>query len=67
MKHLETLLARLAASDLCAYHPGGPAATEPTALAALALFAHHRDEAARPLVGRLLDPGKVGRYGVNDK
>ncbi len=64
MDYLETILARLSASDLCGYQPHAPAATEPTALAAVALVAHGRETAARPMVDRLVemqnDDGSVG-------
>jgi hypothetical protein len=38
----------------CGYHAGAMSAAEPTALAALALLAHGREEAAKPLLGDLL-------------
>lgn len=66
MDYLDTILARLSASDICGYQPQAPAATEPTALTALALFAHGRDAAARKLVDRLLEmQGPDGSLGVN--
>lgn len=55
MDYLETVLARLAAVHRCGYHPSEPAAAEPTALAALALLAHQRESAARPLVDALVN------------
>ena len=42
----DELLDRLAAQIPCGYHPTGPASSEPTALAALALSAAHRPAAA---------------------
>lgn len=64
MSYLEVVLDRLAASDICGYQAGAPAATEPTAVAALALFAHGRVEPAKKLVDRLLeiqkDDGSLG-------
>jgi hypothetical protein len=54
MDYLESVLARLTAATVCGYHRDRPAAAEPTALAALALVAHRRADAARPLVERLL-------------
>jgi hypothetical protein len=46
MSWLDNLLDRLAACVPCGYHAAGPTSSEPTALAALALFANGRDEAA---------------------
>jgi len=64
MSYLEVVLDRLAASDVCGYQAGAPAATEPTAVAALALFAHGRTDRARKLTDRLLeiqrDDGSLG-------
>jgi hypothetical protein len=66
MDYLETILTRLAKSDICGYQPQAPAATEPTALTALALLAHGREEAARKLVDRLLEmQGEDGSLGVS--
>jgi hypothetical protein len=66
MDYLQTVLGRLSATDLCTYHPGLPAATEPTALAAIALFAHGRDAAAKRLVDRLLEmQNRDGSVGVD--
>ncbi len=66
MDYLDTVLRRLAASDLCNYHPGLPAATEPTALAAIALFAHGRDTQAARLADRLLEmQNRDGSVGVD--
>ncbi len=47
---LVDVLGRLAAKDAGGYHPGSPRATEPTALAAMALLAHGREAEARPLL-----------------
>jgi hypothetical protein len=55
MDFLEAVLARLTATHIAGYHAAGSAASEPTALTALALLAHGRDEAARRHVDRLLD------------
>src|SRR5438105_2886914 len=52
---LVDVLGRLAAPDSGGYHPGSPRATEPTALAALALLAHGRQVQARPLLDWLAD------------
>jgi hypothetical protein len=66
MDYLETILKRLSASDICGYQSQAPAATEPTALTALALFAHGRDADARKLVDRLLEMQcPDGSLGVN--
>ncbi len=46
MPWLDQLLDRLCATLPCGYHVGGPASSEPTALAALALTAHKRSAAA---------------------
>jgi hypothetical protein len=54
MDYLETAVARLAETRVCGYHAGAPAASEPTALAALALLAHGRDAAAQALVDTLV-------------
>lgn len=68
MDNLEMVLARLAATRVCGYHPDSPAAAEPTALAALALLAHRRDAAAQQSVDRLIEmqcsDGSVGIQGV---
>lgn len=66
MDYLDPILRRLAASDLCNYHPGLPAATEPTALAAIALIGHGRDADAERLVDRLLEmQNRDGSVGVD--
>jgi hypothetical protein len=54
MDYLETVLARLAETRICGYHAGAPAASEPTALAALALLAYGRNAAAQVLVDDLV-------------
>ncbi|MEX0676100.1 MAG: hypothetical protein WD063_03430 [Pirellulales bacterium] len=65
MDDLETVLARLAATRVCGYHPDSPAAAEPTALVALALLAHGRDSAAQRHVDRLLAlRGPDGSVGI---
>ncbi len=46
MSWLADLLDRLAACVPCGYHAAGPVSSEPTALAALALLANGRDDAA---------------------
>ncbi len=66
MSYLEVVLDRLAASDVCGYQAGAPAATEPTAVAALALLAHGRIERARRLTERLLEmQRKDGSLGID--
>lgn len=64
MSYLEVVLNRLAASDVCGYQAGAPAATEPTAVAALALLAHGQTDRAKKLADRLLeiqkDDGSLG-------
>ena len=66
MDYLGTILKRLSASDVCGYQAKAPAATEPTALSALALFAYGRDSAAQKLVDRLLEmQGEDGSLGVS--
>ncbi len=55
MGYLEVVLDRLAANDACGYHSTSPAATEPTAVAALALFAHGRAANAKRLADQLLE------------
>lgn len=45
---VDSLLDPLVAKPLCGYSEGGPIGTEPTALAALALLAHGRYDAALP-------------------
>jgi hypothetical protein len=47
MTWLDELLDRLASQIPCGYHAAGPASSEPTALAALALIAYGRDDASR--------------------
>ncbi len=47
MTWLDELLDRLASLIPCGYHAAGPASSEPTALAALALIALGRDDASR--------------------
>jgi len=65
MRFVEAILERLSASDWCAYQAGGPAATEPTAVAAIALLAHGRDDAALPLLESLLDmQNEDGSLGI---
>lgn len=66
MSYLEVVLDRLAASDVCGYQAGAPASTEPTAVAALALFAHGRTESGRKLASQLLEIQKDdGSLGVD--
>jgi hypothetical protein len=61
----ENVLARLASADSCGYHQGSQCATEPAALAALALMAHGRDTAAMPLLDWLTArQGADGSIGV---
>ncbi len=64
MAWLEEVLMRLTCRPCVGYRADGPAAVEPTALAALALAAHGRHEAARPALewlARLQSPdGTLG-------
>lgn len=64
MAWLEEVLVRLTCRPCVGYRADGPAAVEPTALAALALAAHGRHEAARPALewlARLQSPdGTLG-------
>jgi hypothetical protein len=61
---LDTALDTLAKSPVCGYARGQAPATEPTALAALALAAHGRADAAAPAIGFLkeiqAEDGSVG-------
>ncbi len=61
---LEETLDRLGRRPVCGYHAHGPAAVEPTALAAMALVGHGRIEAARAglewLVSLQSDRGSLG-------
>src|SRR5690606_18724880 len=53
-------------ADNCGYQAQSLAATEPTALAALALLAHDRAAAAEPLVQRLLEMQNAdGSLGID--
>jgi hypothetical protein len=66
MSYLTTIVDRLAASDACGYQPRGHAATEPTALAAIALLAHGHHQAARRHVEQLLEMQNAdGSLGVD--
>jgi hypothetical protein len=64
MTNSSTAIDRLAACGCCGYTADGPAATEPTALAALALLASDRQEAAQSrcdwLARRQNDDGSIG-------
>jgi hypothetical protein len=64
MPWLEELLDRLCGTLPCGYHADGPASSEPTALAALALTAHKRSAAAGVAIdwlsGRQSADGSVG-------
>lgn len=64
MAYVDEILDRLTAALPCGYHADGPAGTEPTALAALALTAHNRyPPAARALewlAGLQAADGSVG-------
>jgi hypothetical protein len=65
MNFVEKLLVRLASIDACGYHAGSAAATEPTALAALALVAHGNHPAARPHLDWLVaQQGADGSVGI---
>jgi hypothetical protein len=69
MNFVDDALERLADPGPRGYHAGSPQATEPAALAAIALAAHGRAVAARPLVDWLLDQqaadGSVGIDGAD--
>lgn len=59
-------LERLAASDVAGYHARSESASEPTALAALALLAHGRDAAARRTLDWLHDvQAEDGSVGID--
>jgi hypothetical protein len=65
MDRIERLLDALAPRARGGYRPDGPVATEPTALAALALLAHgRRDRAGGPLDWLLRQQGRDGGLGV---
>jgi hypothetical protein len=70
MPWLDNLLDCLARQPVCGYHSGGGAAVEPTALAAMALAAHGRIEAAATAVDWLvrvqLPDGAVGISAMQD-
>lgn len=67
MSWLDPTLELLARSPVCGYHRDAAAATEPTALAALALLGHRRKDAARSALQWLRDrqaaDGSVGVDG----
>jgi hypothetical protein len=66
MDYLETTLTRLAAMRSCGYHAASPTAAEPAALAALALLAYGRNDAAQCLIDRLIEmQTSDGNVGVN--
>jgi hypothetical protein len=68
MPWLEKALVRLASADGWPYHNGGPAAAEPTALAALALTAHGRDAAAERAIAWLTRAQAAdGTVGVTEE
>ena len=68
MDSLEDVLARLATSPSSSYHAGGENASEPTALAALALLAHGRGEAAQTRLDWLADlQSPDGSVGIDAK
>ena len=65
MAWIDPILDRLASVPKWSYHAGGSAATEPTALSALALLAHQRLEAARnPLRWLVEVQAKDGSLGI---
>jgi hypothetical protein len=70
MDFVEPVLARLASAKSWGYHDGSETATEPTALAALALMAHGRAREARPklewLLARQSADGSVGVDAAQD-
>ncbi len=62
---MDDTLNRLASSRAWGYHASAAAATEPTALAALALFAHNRFDAARRPIDWLIEQQQSnGALGV---
>ncbi|HEX4149924.1 MAG TPA: hypothetical protein VHY20_13090, partial [Pirellulales bacterium] len=66
MNWLETLLDELADPRCWAYAPGAPPATEPTALAALALHGHGHAQAAQQAGDLLVErQGSDGSLGIN--
>ncbi len=66
MDYLHDVLARLATVESCGYHPGSEYASEPTALAAMALLAHGRQSAALPMLDWLLRrQGADGSVGID--
>jgi hypothetical protein len=68
MSRLEETLDRLASAARWSYHDDGPAATEPTALAALALVAHRRTEAAERAIAWLTRAQQMGgTVGVTER
>jgi hypothetical protein len=65
MAWLDHLLNQLGRWTAVPYHADGPPATEPTALAALALVGHARPDRARPLLHWLADVQQAsGRLGT---
>lgn len=68
MDSLEDVLARLATSPSSSYHAGGENASEPAALAALALLAHGRGEAAQARLNWLAElQSPDGSVGIDAK
>src|SRR6185503_17841188 len=68
MDWLEDVLARLATSLSSSYHAGGENSSEPAALAALALLAHQRGEAAQARLNWLADlQSPDGSVGIDAK
>ncbi|HEX3726751.1 MAG TPA: hypothetical protein VHV08_10935 [Pirellulales bacterium] len=66
MDYLEEVVSRLAAAETFGYHAGWEQATEPVALAAMALVTHHRETAALPLLAWLMDRQRIdGSVGVD--
>ncbi|MBI3837345.1 MAG: hypothetical protein HY288_05355 [Planctomycetia bacterium] len=66
MNWLDDVVTRLAAADSWGYHGESPSATEPTALSALALLAHRRDQAAaRPIAWLLSQQAADGSLGID--
>lgn len=65
---LEEALDRLGRRPVCGYHAHGPAAVEPTALAAMALAGHGRIEAAQAALAWLADlQSDRGSLGVDEQ
>ncbi len=68
MDWLADVVTRLSSAERFSYRTDGEAATEPTALAVVALLAHDRADAAAPHVDWLLERQAAnGRFGIDDQ